>query len=96
MRCVLCRRKFLIVTNNPPNLNYGKFPTEGGSQKEESKMNILHEIIKIYNKYSEEYDVFGVFLYGSQNYGLETEKSDLDLKVIIMPKLKDVVYNSKK
>ena len=58
-------------------------------------MNILHEIIKIYNKYSEEYDVFGVFLYGSQNYELETEKSDLDLKVIIMPKLKDIVYNSK-
>jgi predicted nucleotidyltransferase len=58
-------------------------------------MNILQEITKIYNKYSEQYDVFGVFLYGSQNYELATEKSDLDLKVIIMPKLKDIVDGAK-
>ena len=30
------------------------------------------------------YEPFGVFLYGSQNYGLDTEDSDVDVKAIII------------
>ena len=38
---------------------------------------------KIYNFCSEEgYDIVGVFLFGSQNYGVSDENSDLDFKVI--------------
>ena len=34
--------------------------------------------------------ILGVFLYGSQNYGLATEYSDVDTKVIIIPSLADL------
>ena len=37
-----------------------------------------------------EKQIFGVFLYGSQNYKLDTENSDVDTKVVIIPTLKDL------
>lgn len=37
-----------------------------------------------------EKQILGVFLYGSQNYGLATEDSDVDTKVIIIPTLEDL------
>ena len=37
-----------------------------------------------------EKQILGVFLYGSQNYGLATENSDVDTKVIIIPTLEDL------
>ena len=39
-----------------------------------------------------EKQILGVFLYGSQNYGLDTEESDVDTKVIIIPTLQDLCF----
>ena len=37
-----------------------------------------------------ENQILGVFLYGSQNYGLATKNSDVDTKVILIPTLEDL------
>lgn len=42
-----------------------------------------------------EHRVFGVFLYGSQNYGLATPASDVDTKCIIMPTWEDMCNQEK-
>lgn len=39
------------------------------------------------------YNVFGVFLQGSQNYNLDYDGSDIDTKCIILPTLEDIVLN---
>lgn len=41
------------------------------------------------------YNVLGVFLQGSQNYGLDYEGSDIDTKAIIIPSFDDFVLNRK-
>ena len=41
------------------------------------------------------YKVLGVFLQGSQNYGLDYEGSDIDTKAIIIPSFEDFVLNRK-
>ena len=41
------------------------------------------------------YEVAGIFLVGSYNYGLEYEKSDVDTKAIIIPSVREVLFNSK-
>ena len=38
------------------------------------------------------YDVLYVGLYGSQNYNLDDEKSDIDVKAIIFPSLHDIIF----
>ena len=38
------------------------------------------------------YKVVYVALYGSQNYNLETPKSDLDFKAMVVPTLDDIVF----
>ena len=48
-----------------------------------------------YEKVAEKYTVLGVFLQGSQNYGLDYEGSDIDTKAIIIPTLDDIVLNRK-
>lgn len=35
----------------------------------------------------------GIFLYGSQNYGLDTPESDVDTKLIVLPTLEDLVFH---
>lgn len=40
-------------------------------------------------------NVVGIFLQGSQNYGLDTLNSDIDTKLIITPQLKDLALNEK-
>lgn len=46
---------------------------------------------------NDKYEVVGVFLQGSQNYGLDIYeddyKSDVDTKAIVLPSFEDVVYN---
>ena len=37
----------------------------------------------------------GIFLQGSQNYGLDTEGSDVDTKIIVLPRFEDIVLNKK-
>lgn len=39
--------------------------------------------------------VVGIFLQGSQNYGLEVEGSDVDTKLIVVPSFKEIAFNSK-
>ena len=49
-----------------------------------------------YNKAVEMgYEVLGVFLYGSQNYELDTPMSDIDSKIIILPSIDDIVLRRK-
>ena len=45
--------------------------------------------------YFKETNIVGCWLQGSQNYGLEYEKSDVDSKLIVTPSLKDICLNSK-
>lgn len=39
--------------------------------------------------------VVGIFLQGSQNYGLEIPGSDVDTKLIVTPTFKDIAMNHK-
>jgi hypothetical protein len=56
---------------------------------------------KIMKRVMEHYDVIvglgyecvGVFLYGSQNYKLDNEDSDVDTKAIVLPTFEDIVLN---
>lgn len=58
------------------------------------KTEVQNQIQKHYDKLVElGYNVVGVFLYGSQNYELDYEKSDVDSKAIILPTLNDIVLN---
>lgn len=43
----------------------------------------------------EKYDVWVTMLYGSQNYGLSTPDSDVDVKTMIFPSIEDVVLGKK-
>ena len=59
----------------------------------------------IMNKVKEHYDealqyfreeqIVGVFLQGSQNYGLDYEGSDIDTKLIVVPNFKNICLNEK-
>ena len=40
-------------------------------------------------------NILGIFLQGSQNYGLDYEGSDVDTKLIVVPTLKDIAMNNK-
>ena len=42
-----------------------------------------------------ENQIFGVFLVGSQNYGLATSDSDVDTRVIILPSVNEIATNAK-
>lgn len=46
-------------------------------------------------QYFPEEQIVGVFLQGSQNYGLDYEGSDIDTKLIVVPSFKDVCLNKK-
>lgn len=46
----------------------------------------------IYFKYNQ---VVGIFLQGSQNYGLDLPTSDVDTKLILTPSIDDIVINKK-
>lgn len=46
-------------------------------------------------QYFPEYQIVGCFLQGSQNYGLDYEGSDVDTKLIIVPKFADICLNHK-
>lgn len=40
-------------------------------------------------------NIVGIFLQGSQNYGLDTESSDIDTKLIVTPTFKALAFNEK-
>ena len=47
------------------------------------------ELLKIY-PYPE--NILGIFYQGAANYGLDTEKSDVDTKAIILPRFDDIAF----
>ena len=57
------------------------------------KQEIFKELSN-YKKILEEkgYNVIYIGLYGSQNYNLNDEESDIDVKAIIMPSLHDIIF----
>ena len=59
---------------------------------------IFKRIREHYEDIKDKYEVVGIFLQGSQNYGLDVYdddyKSDIDTKAIILPTFEDIVYNS--
>ena len=57
------------------------------------KVEIFKELSN-YKKILEDkgYKVIYIGLYGSQNYNLDDEKSDIDVKAIIMPSLHDIIF----
>lgn len=46
-------------------------------------------------EYFQEDRIVGLFLQGSQNYGLDYEGSDIDTKLIVVPTFKDIAMNKK-
>ena len=67
-------------------------------------LQVVHNRFNIVNKLSEQYTkiekiygnrVFGVTLFGSQNYLLDTPNSDIDLKAIIIPSFDSLVKADK-
>ena len=58
------------------------------------KQDVQNQVKAHYDKLIElGYNVVGVFLYGSQNYELDYEKSDVDTKAIVLPSLSDIILN---
>ena len=56
-----------------------------------NKLTQHYELAK--SKYNED-RIVGIFLQGSQNYGLDYEGSDVDSKLIIAPTLDNIVFNN--
>ena len=46
-------------------------------------------------RYFNEDSIVGIFLQGSQNYGLDYEGSDIDTKLIVCPTFKEIAFNKK-
>ena len=61
--------------------------------KNHIKIRIAAHADKVIKKYGKE-NVLGVFLYGSQNYNLATENSDVDTVAIIVPTFSDLCLRS--
>lgn len=56
-------------------------------------MKIMETLLKYKNNLEKDgYTVLYLGLYGSQNYNVDDEQSDIDAKVIVLPKLDDIVF----
>lgn len=55
----------------------------------------VHEHLEEAKEYFPEDRIVGIFLQGSQNYGLDVEGSDIDTKLIVTPSFEDIVLNKK-
>lgn len=61
-------------------------------------MTVMDRVREHYNEaltYFPEDRIVGIFLQGSQNYGLATLRSDVDTKLIVTPTFKDIAMNRK-
>ena len=65
------------------------------TQREKAIMARLQEHYDESLQYFKEEQIVGVFLQGSQNYGLDYEGSDVDTKLIVVPSFRDVCLNKK-
>ena len=62
----------------------------------EREKNIFAGLAAHYDEAMEYFDysrIVGIFLQGSQNYGLDYEHSDIDTKLIVTPTFKDIAFN---
>ncbi len=59
----------------------------------EIEKRLWEHLNKVLSKYN--YDWFAIALQGSQNYGLDTEESDIDSKLLIIPSLQDLALNER-
>lgn len=58
-------------------------------------MNKLNEHLEEARQHFREDQIVGIFLQGSQNYGLDYESSDVDTKLIVLPTLAEIAFNKK-
>ena len=61
-------------------------------------MTVIDRVREHYNEaltYFPEDRIVGIFLQGSQNYGLATPQSDVDTKLIVTPTFRDIAMNRK-
>lgn len=63
--------------------------------REEKIMSRLREHYEETLEYFDESRIVGIFLQGSQNYGLDYEGSDIDTKLIVLPSFEDIAFNKK-
>lgn len=86
--------------------NYQYFCSKTGEEKEiygihcarcraKSTLDRVNEHYREALNYFPEEQIVGVFLQGSQNYGLDYEGSDVDTKLILVPSFKDICLNKK-
>lgn len=61
--------------------------------REENIMTRVYEHLDESFEYYSADRIVGLFLQGSQNYGLDYEKSDVDTKLIVTPSFKDLAFN---
>lgn len=60
--------------------------------KEKAKVSLTEDYAFIKNKYAlKGYDILGVFLYGSQNYNVDTPSSDFDSMAILIPSIENLI-----
>ena len=53
----------------------------------------VNEHLKEAQQYFDNNHIVGIFLQGSQNYGTDTEQSDVDTKLIVTPTVRDMMFN---
>lgn len=61
-------------------------------------MNVMERVQEHYQEALEYFPadrIVGIFLQGSQNYGLEVPSSDIDTKLIVTPTFEEIVFNKK-
>lgn len=58
-------------------------------------MDKMHEHFKEAMEYFPYHQIVGIFYQGSGNYGLDTENSDVDTKLVLLPTLKEIALNKK-
>lgn len=59
---------------------------------------IMARLAEHYEEAKEHFDesrIVGIFIQGSQNYGLDYEGSDIDTKLIVTPTFEDIAFNKK-
>jgi hypothetical protein len=80
------------ITNDKNVANFSKAKEVLAMARRQDKIN---KRLKSDFKFLEEkgFEVVGVFLQGSQNYGLDTEQSDIDTKAIVLPTFEDFINN---
>ena len=82
------RKKGIVIKQIPEEASVSK----SGGTKRDAIMQRVWEHLEYYTKnFSNEW--VGIFLHGSQNYGLDYEGSDVDTKIIVLPKFEDIVLN---